>query len=185
MSDHDSVEPPSGRPLPLVPDPSGNACTVVVSDVRSAQDRAAAPVATERWAELAAAVAGAEGGVGELTLTFVDSAEMEQLHVEFMGISGPTDVLSFPMDDDPMPGVPTMLGDIVICPEVAVAQFAEHAGTFDDEIGLLVVHGVLHILGHDHAEPDETAVMREREVALLSEHHWHGDPPTGFRQSHD
>lgn len=164
---------------------SDNTCTVVVSDVRSEEDRDGLPLATERWAELAAAVATAEGGVGELTLTFVDVAEIEQLNVEFMDTSGPTDVLSFPMDDEPIPGVPTMLGDIVICPEVAASQFAEHAGTFVDEIALLVVHGVLHILGHDHAEPDETALMHEREMALLSEHHWHDEPPAGFRQAHD
>jgi len=102
-----------------------------------------------------------------------------------MGQSGPTDVLSFPMDDEPMPGVPTLLGDIVVCPQVADDQYAEHAGTFDDEIALLIVHGVLHILGHDHAEPDETLLMRERELALLVQHHWRGPAPEGFRQSHD
>lgn len=174
----------NGGALPLVPDPSGSACTVVVSDVRSAEDRHAVPVDADRWSQLAAVVAGKEGGVGELTLTFVDATEIEQLNVEFMGVSGPTDVLSFPMDDEPMLGVPTILGDIVVCPEVASSQFTDHAGTFDDEIALLVVHGVLHILGHDHAEPDETALMREREIALLSEHHWRGDPPAGFRQTH-
>ncbi len=162
-----------------------SACPVVVADVRSAEAQAVLPLVVDRWALLATAAAEAEGGVGELTLTFVDTVEIAELNTEYMGKSGPTDVLSFPMDDEPMPGVPTLLGDIVICPEVAASQFAEHAGTFDDEIALLVVHGVLHILGHDHAESGEAALMREREIALLSDHHWRGNAPVGFRQTHD
>ncbi len=157
---------------------------VVVADVRSDEARRSLPVEVDRWARLAAASAGAQGGVGELTLTFVDEAEIAELNAEHMDTSGPTDVLSFPMEDEPMPGVPTMLGDIVLCPEVAAAQFGEHAGSMDDELALLVVHGVLHILGHDHADDAEARVMREREVALLREFHWHGDAPVGFRQTH-
>ncbi len=101
-----------------------------------------------------------------------------------MGKVGPTDVLSFPMDDDPLDGVPTLLGDVVISPAVAAEQFAEHAGTIDDELALLVVHGVLHVLGHDHAEPAEAAVMRACELDLLERFHWCGPAPTGFRQTH-
>lgn len=160
-------------------------CPVVVSDDRSIQDQASLPVDLGRWARLACDAAEAEGGIGELTLTFVDPTAMSDLNVEHMGATGPTDVLSFPMDDEPMPGVPTLLGDIVVCPEVAASQFADHAGTFLDEIALLVVHGVLHVLGHDHGEATEAALMREHEIALLRDHHWHGDPPTGFRQTHD
>ena len=85
----------------------------------------------------------------------------------------------------PQPGVPVLLGDVVVCPAVAAEQAAAHAGTVDDELALLVVHGVLHVLGHDHAEADETARMRERELTLLQVHHWHGDAPTGFRQEHE
>ena len=82
--------------------------------------------------------------------------------------------------------MPTLLGDIVISPDGrALAQFADHAGTFDDEIALLVVHGILHVLGHDHAEPDEAEVMRARELELLAALHWHGPAPAGFRQTHD
>ena len=96
-----------------------------------------------------------------------------------------TDVLSFPLDDDePQPGVPVLLGDVVVCPAVAADQASSHAGTLDDELALLVVHGVLHVLGHDHAEPAETATMRARELALLEAHHWHGPAPGGFRQEH-
>ena len=57
-----------------------------------------------------------------------------------------------------------------------------HAGTLDDELALLVVHGVLHVLGHDHAEPDEATAMRSRELELLERHHWDGPAPAGFRQ---
>ncbi len=159
-------------------------CSVVVADVRSEEAQQALPVDVERWGKLARRAAETEGGIGELTLTFVDLAEITDLNVEHMGKTGPTDVLSFPMDDDPMPGVPTMLGDIVICPDVAASQFAEHAGTFNDEIALLVVHGVLHVMGHDHAEADDASVMRARELALLGDHHWGGDAPVGFRQTH-
>ena len=60
-----------------------------------------------------------------------------------------------------------LLGDVVVCPAVAAEQAPTHAGTLDDELALLVVHGVLHVLGHDHAEPDETATMRARELELL------------------
>ena len=112
----------------------------------------------------------AEGASGELTLTFVDVADMAELNAEHMGKDGPTDVLSFPLDDA-MTRSPAMirpgaalLGDVVISPAWRSRQFADHAGTFDDEIALLVVHGILHVLGHDHAEPDEAEAMRAREL---------------------
>ncbi|MCL4162757.1 UNVERIFIED_CONTAM: hypothetical protein GTU68_063311 [Idotea baltica] len=93
---------------------------------------------------------------------------MADLNVEHMGGTGSTDVLSFPLDDGDefsidLPGVQLHLGDIVLCPEVAERQAPLHSGTTEHEITLLLVHGVLHILGHDHAEPDETSRMRERE----------------------
>ncbi len=72
---------------------------------------------------------------------------------------------------------PVLLGDVVVCPAIAAAAAPDHGGSVDDELALLVVHGILHVLGHDHAEPDETAAMRERERVLLSEHHWHGPVP--------
>lgn len=100
----------------------------------------------------------------ELAIVLVDEAAMEQLHVQWMDEPGPTDVLSFPMDelrpgseDDPTP--PGLLGDIVVCPQVATTQ-AEAAGhTPLDEMLLLTCHGVLHLLGFDHAEPDEEREM--------------------------
>ena len=81
--------------------------------------------------------------------------------------------------------LPLLLGDVVVCPAVARQQAPSHAGTLDDELALLVVHGILHVLGRDHAEPAEAAEMRARELALLEAHHWHGPAPEGFRQEHD
>ena len=100
----------------------------------------------------------------ELAIVLVDEAAMEQLHVQWMDEPGPTDVLSFPMDelrpgteDSPTPA--GLLGDIVLCPQVAIAQ-AETAGHSTlDELLLLTTHGLLHLLGFDHAEPDEEKVM--------------------------
>lgn len=154
--------------------------TVVVSD-----EQGEVPVDADRWAALAAAALAAEGCAGELTLTFVDPDEMAALNAEHMGSEGPTDVLSFPLDPfgDDAPG-PSLIGDLVICPVVAAASAPGHAGSLEDELALLTVHGVLHIVGHDHAEPDETRRMRERERELLELHHWHGPAPSGFRQSH-
>jgi probable rRNA maturation factor len=157
--------------------------TVVVADARGVED---APIVDlERWERLALAVLVDEGVVGELTLTFIDTTEMAALNEQYMGKTGPTDVLSFPMDDEPVAGVPTLLGDVVISPAVASAQFVDHAGTLDDEIALLVVHGILHVLGHDHVDAEDTAVMRSRELELLGAHHWRGPAPSGFRQAQE
>ena len=73
---------------------------------------------------------------------------------------------------------------MVLCPAVAARQASEHAGTLDDELALLVVHGVLHVLGHDHAEPEQAERMRARERELLEAHHWGGPAPAAFRQEH-
>jgi probable rRNA maturation factor len=168
------------------PSPTGVASpTVVCADEQDAVDIDAA-----RWAALAEAVLRAEGAIGELTLTFVDRTEMASLNAEHMGVEGPTDVLSFPLDAVDTANIdvakidgapPVLLGDVVVCPAIAVAAAPDHGGSVDDEIALLVVHGILHVLGHDHAEPGETASMRERERDLLSELHWHGPAPATFR----
>jgi len=173
MSDPSS---PTGVTAP----PAELAVTIVAADEQSD-----VPIDADHWAALARSVLAAEGRSGELTLTFVDRAEIAELNLEHMGVDGPTDVLSFPLDADPSdapaPGVPVLLGDVVICPAVAAEAAPEHAGTLDDELALLVVHGILHVVGHDHAEPDETARMRSRELELLTDLHWHGPPPAGFR----
>ena len=79
--------------------------------------------------------------------------------------------------------MPVLLGDVVVCPAVAADQAPTHAGTLDDELALLVVHGILHVLGHDHAEPDETAAMRARELdAARAPTTGTGRRRPGFRQ---
>ncbi len=100
----------------------------------------------------------------ELAIVLVDEAAMEQLHVQWMDEPGPTDVLSFPMDEL-RPGTVDavtpagLLGDVVICPQVAQVQ-AEAAGhSVMDEIRMLLAHGMLHLLGFDHAEPEEEKEM--------------------------
>lgn len=140
-----------------------------------------------------------------MSLYFIDETIMSELNLEHMGKEGPTDVLAFPLDAPEMtesqgPGapsrgpsrpqpdmddVPTLLGDVLICPLVAEKQCSTHAGTYDDEIALLVVHGTLHVLGFDHDTDDASADMRRHELAILEEHHWHGTAPVGFRQEHD
>ena len=159
--------------------------SVVAADERNERDSPEVVVDVERWQRLALAVLSDCDAAGELTLSFVDRAEIAELNVEHMGVSGPTDVLSFPMDDEPLAGVPMLLGDVVISPGVAALQYADHAGTLEDELALLVVHGILHVLGHDHAEPGETAEMRSMELDLLERFHWRGATPAGFRQTHD
>ncbi len=158
---------------------------MVCADARSPADAPHVALDVDRWARLAADVLTTEGANGELTLNFVDRADIAELNELHMGVPGATDVLSFPMlDEDVGDGVPALLGDVVISPAVAAEQFREHAGTLDDELALLVVHGILHVLGHDHADEVETMAMRARELELLSAHHWHGPPPAAFRQTH-
>ncbi len=144
--------------------------TVVVND-----DQLDHPIDTERWATLANAVLDDQGieGPAELVVTFVDEPTITTLNETHMQAEGSTDVLSFPLDldDPPLPGTPRLLGDIMICPEVAARNAPDHAGTHDDEIALLLVHGILHVLGHDHGEHDEAVVMRDLEAALLTRHH--------------
>jgi probable rRNA maturation factor len=114
----------------------------------------------------------------ELSVLLVDEAAMTELHVRWMDEPGPTDVLSFPMDelrptrDDEEP-TEGLLGDIVICPQVAQRQ-AEAAGhPVEDEIALLLTHGILHLLGFDHAEPEEHAEMFGLQGELLAA--WNAD----------
>ncbi len=112
----------------------------------------------------------------ELSMVLVDSDTMADLHMRWMDLPGPTDVMSFPMDelepggrpDAPEPG-PAMLGDIVLCPPFAAEQ-AEKAGHgVAHELALLTVHGMLHLLGYDHAEPEEEKEMFALQNQLLAE----------------
>lgn len=146
-----------------------------------------------RWQSLALAVLADEGVSGEceMSLLFVDETTMTDLNVRFMSGDGPTDVLSFPIDGEPSasgrwpdsggPGpdrdeddvdeLPLLLGDVVICPAVAERNAPNHAGSLDDEHALLIVHGILHLLGMDHAADDERIAMQARERELLAAHH--------------
>ncbi|HET7326554.1 MAG TPA: rRNA maturation RNase YbeY [Nocardioidaceae bacterium] len=113
----------------------------------------------------------------EMCLKLVDEATIAELNEQWMGKQGPTDVLAFPMDelrpgpaDDDLPeGV---VGDIVLCPHVAAVQAASNGQQAADEVELLTVHGILHLLGYDHAEPDEHQEMFALQARLLAE--WQG-----------
>jgi len=109
----------------------------------------------------------------DLAIVLVDEGAMEQLHVQWMDEPGPTDVLSFPMDelrpgteDDITPA--GLLGDIVLCPQVAESQAVDAKHSTMDELLLLTTHGILHLLGFDHAEPDEEKEMFgiQREILM-------------------
>jgi probable rRNA maturation factor len=130
-------------------------------------------------------------GACELSLYFVDELSIAELNEKFLGGTGPTDVLAFPIDDDlPESGrspdagssgpdrppiepseIPLLLGDVIVCPSVAERNAAEHGRTTRDELALLVVHGILHVLGMDHADDEETKVMQARERELLDRLH--------------
>ena len=95
----------------------------------------------------------------ELSLSFVEEAEMAELHLRYMGEEGPTDVLSFPLDGEDA-GDARVLGDVVIAPAVAARNRPDAA---EDEVRLLLVHGILHLLGYDHEDADERARMWARQ----------------------
>ena len=110
----------------------------------------------------------------ELSILLVDEEAMERLHLELMDEPGPTDVLSVPMDEltPGVPGRPTpqgMLGDIAVCPQVASEQAARGGHSVDDEMLLLTTHGILHLLGFDHAEPEDREEMFGLQRQLLTE----------------
>ena len=106
----------------------------------------------------------------DLSITLVDEDEITKLHVQWMDLPGPTDVLSFPMDElKPFSASdgPGIIGDIVICPQFAAKQAINHST--EDEISLLTVHGVLHLLGFDHVEEEEHKVMFGLQDKTLAE----------------
>ncbi len=162
-------------------------------EVFVADEQDASPVDVARWARLAEQVLTAEGvhGESELSILFVSSAAITDLNQRFLGGTGPTDVLAFPLEDDlleignrPDPvttgpdrdlfdpaEAPLLLGDVVVCPAVAAANAPGHAGSYEDELALLIVHGILHVLGHDHGEADDQARMQTRERELLDRFH--------------
>jgi probable rRNA maturation factor len=120
------------------------------------EDRQASPVDVDGLVALAAACLAGEGATNaELSISFVTEEEMADLHVRYMAEEGSTDVLSFPLDDVDEDGV-RVLGDVVVAPAVAARNNPSDPAT---EMRLLLVHGILHLLGHDHEEQDERAAM--------------------------
>ncbi len=108
----------------------------------------------------------------ELSILLVTSDVMSELHVQWMDEPGPTDVLSFPMDElrpgsDSEPTPPGLLGDVVLCPEVAAEQARRAGHSTAEELLLLTTHGILHLLGFDHAEPEEEKEMFALQRRLL------------------
>lgn len=177
---------------------TGAGLVVVATDERSAAaaaDRSGAGE-TAVWAALAEAALRAEGvTAGECSLVFVDPDEMARLNAEHMGEEGPTDVLSFPLDGaDPDPVGTRLVGDVVVCPAYAARPGTPVAtpdatpdgnpnatpdatpdgdpdASPDGGLALLVVHGVLHLLGYDHADAADAARMQARERELLAACH--------------
>jgi len=126
----------------------------------------------------------------EMSLIFVDRPTITDLNERFLGGRGPTDVLAFPIDDDVVasgrepdlggrgpgaPGDPTdppiVVGDVIVCPEVAQRQSSQRSTDVADELALLVVHGVLHLLNYDHATERDAAAMQAREQELIARFH--------------
>ena len=196
-------------------DPSGQQIARPVSkgslSVYAANEQSDVDIDVSRWMKLAEQVLEAEGVLAtglevEMSLLFVDVMTIVNLNQQFMGKEGPTDVLSFPIDDPrdehpagpPIGGspftiqtdadgergdflddddaegdAPTLLGDVLICPTVALENAPAHRspvhdGGIDDELALLVVHGLLHLLGMDHQIDAEAEVMEAREQELLT-----------------
>ncbi|ACU54201.1 protein of unknown function UPF0054 [Acidimicrobium ferrooxidans DSM 10331] len=161
-------------------DPAPPAATVVVANEQSAVEIHEAMVA-----RLATEVLTALGvhGVSELSVVFVDAETIASLNARYRGRVGPTDVLSFAIDDvgddasehrpSTASGLPTLLGDVVICPEVARTNAPEHRGdrghdgSVGDEVALLLIHGILHIRGWDHEADEDAERMEAEEAALL------------------
>jgi probable rRNA maturation factor len=147
---------PGGDPYPSITVDDEQAVPVDVSFLRTLAARALEVLAVPADASLA--------------VTLVDPTRMAELKEKALGDPAPTDVLAFPMDDPahPMPG-PFVVGDVVICPEVAAEQARAAGHSLNDELALLLVHGILHCLGRDHATPaEEKAMFTEQADVLLA-----------------
>lgn len=111
----------------------------------------------------------------ELSISFVSKELVKELNAQYRKINEPTDVLAFALgeaDEEVTSGgtgLPLMLGDVIISPAVALEQSKTYQTAFEEEIMLLLVHGILHLLGHDHEQPGETRVMRSKEKRLMEQ----------------
>jgi len=125
--------------------------------------------------------------LADLSILLVDRDAMEQLHLQWMDEPGPTDVLAFPMDElrpgggDDEDAEPGLLGDVVLCPEVAEQQARTAAHSTEDELHVLCAHGILHLLGYDHGEPSEEREMFAMQGRLLASW-WDERRPAGGRR---
>jgi probable rRNA maturation factor len=132
------------------------------------------PESVRRWAEQALLAEGYPTN-SELSITIVRDQEMARLNADALGIKAPTDVLSFPLDEMqpglPPPflidGPPRLLGDIVVAPDYIRRQAEELDVSFQDEVALMITHGVLHLLGYDHQTDPEAEAMEHRERIIL------------------
>ncbi len=145
-------------------------------EVFFADEQSDLPVPGGRLRELAEYVLTSEGVTerAEVCLLMIDAVSMSNLNERFLARKGPTDVLAFPVDelpweaDEEADDMPVMLGDVVVCPAVAEVNAARRAGAYEEELALLVVHGLLHLLGHDHATDADAAAMERLERDLLA-----------------
>ena len=168
-------QPSSGSTIDTVsgdPPQASAGPTVTVVDDRS---ECQILVDANRWAQLAAEVLidTFPGITGiEMGLHFVDPGAIADLNRHHLHGDGPTDVMAFPLETpgEVLTGLPVLLGDVLVCPTVAARQAADEGRKLDAELSLLVVHGVLHLLGYDHSEPEERAVMQQLERELLEEY---------------
>jgi len=150
---------------------SGDGVQVVAVDEQTTVE-----VESERWRQLAVDALTKQGVTGgECNLLFVDSDAIQELNDAHRGKDRPTDVLSFPLDGAAATEPHDLIGDIVVCPEIAATNAPQHEGqdhhrgSVEDELALLVVHGVLHLLGYDHMQDEEAEVMERLEQQLLGE----------------
>ncbi len=105
----------------------------------------------------------------DLDVMLVDEEEMTQLHIKWMGEPGPTDVLTFPMDElRPNSQEAGILGDIVLCPRVAMRQADQAGHSFNHEMSILGVHGLLHIVGYDHANKEDEKEMFDLQDGIVA-----------------
>jgi probable rRNA maturation factor len=162
-----------------------------VIEIFAADEQSAHPVDLDQWVALVRATLVEEGvrGPVEVSLIFSDETAITELNSRFMGKDGPTDVLSFPIDEEPQPTgrvpdsggtgpgeppepeMPQMVGDVVICPSVAARNAIDRRVSLSDELALLCVHGTLHLLGWDHEDESSADLMEARERDLLARHY--------------
>ena len=143
-----------------------------MSNIMIISNREPEPLKLSAFTDLAEFVLTIETApeTSEVSIAIVDEEEIARLNEQYRKKEGPTDVLSFPCDEvaaATVEGEPLTLGDVILAPAIAEANARELGNTIEDELNLLVVHGVLHLLGYDHIEDDDAVVMQAREKSIL------------------